>query len=104
MEGARLHCRRNAVVAPASVETRAPQGALDPSPGAAFYAGKRIVVTGALGFLGESIMGMLARLDCEVVRVARRAAPARAGRARIIDITGDVRELETWSRALQGAD
>jgi UDP-glucose 4-epimerase len=72
--------------------------------GARFYAGKRIVVTGALGFLGTRIVRMLAEHDCEVVRVARRAAPAQAGRARMIDIVGDVRHRATWTLALDHAD
>lgn len=76
----------------------------DAATGARFYAGKRVVVTGALGFLGTRIVRMLADFDCEVVRIARRAAPAQAGRARMIDIAGDVRDRATWTRALDHVD
>jgi UDP-glucose 4-epimerase len=80
------------------------QCASDPPSSAQFYAGKRVVVTGALGFLGANLVSMLADYDCEVVRVARRIAPALARRARMIDITGDVCHAATWTRALDGAD
>jgi UDP-glucose 4-epimerase len=86
------------------VSSAALQGAPAPQSSAQFYAGKRIIVTGALGFLGANLVSMLADHDCEVVRVARRVAPAPRGRARMIDITGDVRHAETWTRALDGAD
>lgn len=66
-----------------------------------FLRGKRVVVTGALGFLGSSVVEELSRTGCEIVRVARRAAPPLA---RAIDVSGDVRSPETWERALEGAD
>src|SRR5471032_2644163 len=94
----------NAARSPMGEETSVSIGPPMAASGARFYPGKRIVVTGALGFLGTRIVRMLAEHDGEVVRVARRAAPVQAGRARMIDIVGDVRHRATWTRALDHAD
>ncbi len=68
-------------------------------------AGKTVVVTGALGFLGASLMDVLKDVDCAVVRVVRRPAPPlRDCRARVSDVVGDVRDASTWRSALEGAD
>ena len=68
-------------------------------------AGKTVVVTGGLGFLGAALMDLLKEVDCEIVRVVRGPAqPLRDCRARVSDVAGDVRDPSTWRRALEGAD
>lgn len=68
-------------------------------------AGKGVVVTGALGFLGTALVDLLKDVDCRIVRVVRTPAqPLRDCRAKVTDLTGDVHEPSTWRRALEGAD
>ncbi|MGZ5040603.1 MAG: NAD-dependent epimerase/dehydratase family protein [Usitatibacter sp.] len=76
----------------------------DPAPLASEYSGKRVVVTGASGFLGTALTRVLRDVDCEIVRVARRCVPVRGAKAQVIDVAGDVREARTWAGALAGAD
>jgi UDP-glucose 4-epimerase len=82
----------------------APRSAIDATSSPGFYRGKRIVVTGALGFLGTRIVEELSGVDCEIVRIVRRAAPAPEGVARLVDVIDDVRHRATWARAIEGAD
>ncbi len=67
-------------------------------------AGKTVVVTGALGFLGATLMELLKDVDCRIVRVVRGPAqPVRDCRAQVSDVAGDVRDPSTWRSALDGA-
>jgi nucleoside-diphosphate-sugar epimerase len=71
-----------------------------------FFHGKRIVVTGAVGFIGSHIVRLLRNSECEIIRVLRApAAPvAKGGRARVRDVIGDVRDAQTWAAVLPRAD
>jgi len=67
--------------------------------------GKRVVVTGAGGFVGSAVVEVLKETDCRLVRVARGPLPPlRDCRAEVIDVAGDLREPSTWRRALEAAD
>ena len=69
-------------------------------------SGRTILVTGASGFLGSSIIRKLAATRCRIRRLDRRTAanvPA-GGVAEIIDIAGDIRELDCWLEAVDGVD
>ena len=72
----------------------------------ASYAGRRIVVTGGLGFLGSHLIRVLGDIDCQIVRVLRPGAisDTRVSRAKIADVCGDIRSGELWERALPQAD
>src|SRR6476469_6479332 len=37
--------------------------------------GKTIAVTGAAGYIGGALVGRLADIDCEIIRVSRRESP-----------------------------
>jgi nucleoside-diphosphate-sugar epimerase len=71
-----------------------------------FYRGKRVLVTGASGFLGANLIGALLAIDCTVVRLLRRPQrlPRGTGAARIRDVVGDLRGRHAWMRALKGTD
>jgi len=73
---------------------------------AACYAGKSILVTGGGGYLASGILRRLADIDCRIVRFGRAAdkMPIVAGRARIENVTGDVRDREIWTSLLEGID
>ncbi len=68
------------------------------------YTGRRILVTGASGFLGGSLANYLSATNCEIVRLSRpgRVLPPLAGVARTIDSCGDYANRATWERALDG--
>ena len=61
----------------------------------------RIVVTGASGFVGGHVVGLLAKRGHEVVGVARRSVPMpeRVELVRVADMAGDV----DWAPILRGA-
>ena len=70
------------------------------------YAGRRILVTGASGFLAGSLVHALGDVRCTLVlltRDAARLAPV-AATAKIEVQVGDPRAADTWARALDGVD
>lgn len=70
-----------------------------------FFRGTRIVITGASGFIGSRLIELLRDVDCDIVRVLRTPAPCpRNGRAKIVDVVGDVRGATLWMNLVAGAD
>ncbi|MBI2890644.1 MAG: NAD-dependent epimerase/dehydratase family protein [Nitrospirae bacterium] len=69
-------------------------------------AGKRLLITGAAGYIGSGLALRLKEIPCRLVRLARRPEnlPPLRGPATIQDIGGDVRRKETWSQVLPGVD
>src|SRR5690348_10457722 len=71
------------------------------------YSGKKIVITGALGFLGSALTAALATIDCELhlVDIAATATwlPQNSV-AKIIYHQGSVAEAATWQQALPHID
>lgn len=68
--------------------------------------GRTILVTGASGFVGASILRQLAATRCTIRRLDRRIATNAfsGGVAEMTDITGDIRELDCWLEAMDGVD
>jgi UDP-glucose 4-epimerase len=68
--------------------------------------GKRVLVTGASGYLAANLLKVMRNLPCEIVRVSRSLGEKVfvGGRAKIIDREGDVRDRQTWERALDGVE
>jgi len=66
---------------------------------------KRVLVTGASGYLASNLVAALADIDCTVVRFSRQAdlVPVR-GAARIVDLQGDVRDPAVWDRVTEAFD
>ncbi|MFC2076296.1 NAD-dependent epimerase/dehydratase family protein [candidate division KSB1 bacterium] len=76
-----------------------------------FYSGKRVVLTGGLGFIGSNLAHRLVDLDARVVLIDNYLPDHGANPANIRDITdklevqrADVRSAEDMDRLLPGAD
>jgi UDP-glucose 4-epimerase len=72
----------------------------------AFFAGKRILVTGAGGYLASNLVSRLIDLECAIIRVSRRAAGASAdgGAVAILDVQGDIQNPLLWEGLLERVD
>lgn len=70
-----------------------------------YFAGKRILVTGASGFLATNLIHSLKKTDCTIVRLSRdsKLLPA-GGTANVVDITGDICARETFEGILEDVD
>ncbi|MCK4765242.1 MAG: NAD-dependent epimerase/dehydratase family protein [Candidatus Aminicenantes bacterium] len=70
-----------------------------------FFSGKRILVTGAGGFIASRLTEALKEVDCTIIRLSRKKdLPEPGGRARVKDAAGDIRRRETWEKVLPGID
>jgi len=69
-------------------------------------AGRRVLITGGAGYLGTAIAHALSEVDVTLVRLARPGAarPPLTGRARVEELSADVRDPGVWERALPGVD
>jgi len=67
------------------------------------YEGKRVLVSGANGYLATNLVQALLDVDCQLVRLSRH--PERlarpAGAVQIRDLGGDIREPGIWQQALK---
>ena len=74
------------------------------SPQAAFWRDRRVVVTGATGFLGSHLTSILVDLGADTIVVARDDVPPTAVMQPWLDkvtvVRGDVRDQELLERAL----
>jgi nucleoside-diphosphate-sugar epimerase len=61
-----------------------------------FYANKRILVTGASGYLATNLIRWLKEINCIVIRMSRSGRLSSIkGHANIVDVTGDICTRET---------
>lgn len=65
------------------------------------YAGRRVAVTGAGGYVGGALVAALRRASCHILRISRRDLAPLAGTA---DLRGDPAEPSTWTGAAGEAD
>jgi nucleoside-diphosphate-sugar epimerase len=70
------------------------------------FCDKHILITGGGGYLGSCIVNFLQDVDCFVVRLDQPGAffSPVAGRAKVHNIVGDVREMSIWEKALVNID
>lgn len=67
---------------------------------------KHILITGGGGYLASCIVRLLQDVDCFLVRLDQPGAPFSpvAGRAKVHNIVGDVRDTAVWEEALLNID
>ncbi len=72
------------------------------------FVDKRILVTGGSGYLALGLVRALSGVQSSVVRLSRSggtpAGVVRQTVGRVDDVIGDVRDPDTWARALPGVD
>lgn len=71
------------------------------------YAGRTVLVTGGTGFIGSALVGALSEVSCRVrllLREERVWGPKPNTTAEVSAFYGDIRQRDTWSKALEGAD
>lgn len=71
----------------------------------AYFSGKRILITGANGFLATNLIQSLKDTDCTIMRLSRgkRLLPVK-GVANIVDVTGDIRTPKLWEQVVRDMD
>ena len=61
------------------------------------YRHKKILVTGASGYLSANLIHSLKDIDCTVIRLSRKSVlPPIEGKVNIIDYQGDIVCRKTW--------
>lgn len=69
------------------------------------YRDKSVLVTGAGGFVGGSLVHALAGAANRIIRLARTRLPVlEQGDFTMEDVIGDVRDAGTWKKVLDGVD
>lgn len=70
-----------------------------------FYTKKRVLVTGASGYLATNLIYWLKKINCTIIRLSRsgRVSPVN-GHANIVDVAGDMYAKETYQRVLADTD
>ena len=70
-------------------------------PYLSYFAGKRILITGASGYLATNLVNSLVDVSCAIIRLSRneKLAPID-GEFTISDINGDICGSEVWELAL----
>ncbi|MCK4752906.1 MAG: NAD-dependent epimerase/dehydratase family protein [Planctomycetes bacterium] len=70
-----------------------------------YYSGKRILITGANGYVATNLIKLLKDIECTIVRLdLAKEFPEISGPADVIDISGDVCDSGMLEQALEGAD
>lgn len=70
-----------------------------------YFKGKRILITGASGYIASNLIHSLKNIDCTLVRLDRRTPPpVYPGRAEIVDITGNIQDSRVFEPALRDVD
>ena len=70
-----------------------------------YINGKRLLITGASGFLASNLAKFLKEIPCTVRRITRKPGLTPLnGNAIFEDIQGDIRDSSLWDRAMEAVD
>lgn len=71
-----------------------------------YLAGKKILISGAAGYLATNLANMIRDVECVIVRLARPGTVLNRlhGLVRTEDIFSDVRDQSVWENALKNVD
>ena len=69
------------------------------------FIGKRILITGASGYIASNLIHSLKNMNCTIIRLSRKSElPKISGTANIVDMTGDVRDRNIFESVLEEVD
>jgi len=70
-----------------------------------YFKNKRILVTGASGYLATNLTDALKDVDCTIIRLSgTQALDSLCSKAKVLDRHGDIRTKEIWEQTLEGTD
>lgn len=70
-----------------------------------FYHKKRVLITGAGGYVGSRVVEMLSDVDCTIVRFSRKIlSPRKNIKATIKDARGDLSTFNDWDNIIADID
>ena len=70
-----------------------------------YFKEKRILITGASGYIASNLIRILKDCECTLVRLDRRnPPPVSSGKAKFEDITGDIQDSSIFKAAVQDVD
>ena len=70
-----------------------------------YLYGKRLLVTGASGYLAGNLIDFLKNIPCSLKRLSREPAlPVLNGKASVEDIQGNISDVSVWNQALKETD
>jgi len=70
------------------------------------FANKKILSTGASGFIGHDLDCELSSIDCSLIRASREKnkLPTLGGRAKVVDVEIDYSDTAVWSGLVENID
>ena len=69
-----------------------------------FFAGKKVLVTGASGYIASSLILKLADIGCRICRLSRKSLLPTVPEADFFDIRGDITREDGWESWIDGVD
>jgi nucleoside-diphosphate-sugar epimerase len=71
---------------------------------ARFLTGKKVLVTGASGYIANNLILKLADIGCRIVRLSRKSLLPTVPEAEFFDIRGDITKEDGWESWIDGVD
>ena len=70
------------------------------------FANKKILITGASGFIGHALACELSSIDCSLIRASRDKTklPTLGGRAKVVDVEIDYSDAAVWNGLVENID
>ena len=68
------------------------------------FAGEKVMVTGASGYIANSLILKLADMGCRIIRLSRKTLPPTLPETECFDIQGDITMEDGWESWIDGVD